>query len=461
MNNKQKPNIICMGILDTKGDEIKFLAKEITRIGANVKIMDLGLGAESSWADIPLTESLILNNISKDDVFKADRTSAVSLVGEAGAKKILSLYKKGEVDGVIAWGGGMGTSVATIVMRALPIGVPKIMMSTLARGNVGTWLGNKDIYIMNPIAEKGINKVTRKIVSVAAAAIVGMSCVKETPSNLDKPLSAITAYGTTTPTVIRCSEFMKKKGWDTIIIHQVGTGATMEDLIRSGDIKAVFDITLGELTNTIHNTPYGISNDWDGDRLTAACEMGIPQVVSLGGLDQILYGKMNTIPQPVLDDYIKGLRISYQNSKKPFMHNYATSVVSPTLEETKGVALDIITKLNITKGPTVLMVPMRGWSAYDQSRKHANIQRGWPPNKGDAPVWWPDPKIKNWSLRAVIMWKIFEENIDSSNVNLDIIKCDMHILDYNFADLLCKCMMDIISNRWHKGLYRDIPGILQ
>ena len=463
MNTKsnKKPNIICMGILNTKGDEIKYLAQEVKKYGGNAKIMELSLGVEVGWADIPLSEILAEDNLKKEEIFKKSRAEAIKLVGNAGAKKILKLYKKGEVDGVIAWAGSAGSTVSTMVMRALPIGVPKIMMSTLASSDVSTWLGNKDIYITNPIAEKGINIVTRKIVANATSAIVAMGKVGKIEDKETHPLVGITAYGTTTPTVIKCEKFMERKGWDSIIIHQVGTGATMEDLIRSGDITAVFDITTGELSNKMFNSIYAISKDWEGERLTAASDMRIPQIVCPGGLAQCAYGSLKSMPQKYLDDYKKGKRISYKNSKAPYVHNPAVTVITPTLEETITLALEIITKLNNTKGPTALVLPMRGWSAYDQSQELATVERGWAKENGDGPVWWPDPKNPKWSIRATTMWSIFNKEIDNNNPNLDLIKCNMHILDDEFADLLNKCMDDMIEDRWQKGLYRDIENVIE
>lgn len=460
MNNK-KVNIICMGILDTKGDEIKFLAQEVEKAGGNPIIMELSLGHEVGWADIPLSEVLKESGLKKEEVFKASRSDAISMVGKAGAAKIIKLYEDNMVDGVISWAGSVGTSVATMVMRALPIGFPKIMLSTLASGDVSSWLGNKDIYIANPIAEKGINRVTRKTVGNAAAAIVGMAKFQEAPQEELKPLAALTAYGTTTPTVIRCEKYMIDRGWDAIIIHQVGTGATMEDLIDAGEITAVYDITIGELSNTMFGSIYGISKDWEGERLTAAGRMGIPQIVCPGGLDQCAYGPIDTMPEKYLEGFRNGTRVSYKNSGKPYIHNPAVTIMVPTKEETEELAYEVITKLNKTKGPTALIVPMKGWSAYDQSAEEASIEKGWAKENGDGPVWWPDPDNPKWSRRATIMWDVLMKEWDRNNPNLDVMKCDNHILDPEFADLLNMCMGDMLDKKWKKGLYRELKNVIE
>jgi uncharacterized protein (UPF0261 family) len=455
-----KPTVVCMGILDTKEDEIRFLAQEIRRQGADVKIMDLSLGAEASWADIPLSQVLEADGKAKEDVFKSSRSEAAAIVGQAGARKMRALADAGRLDGVIAWGGGMGTSVATRVMRALPIGFPKIMMCTLASGDVSKWLGNKDIYIMNPIAEKGINRITRQIVNKAAGAIVGMAAARRVDTAELRPLAALTVLGVTTQAVTRCARFIEEKGWDTIFIHQVGTGATMEDLIRAGEITAVYDITTGELSNTLLGSMYGISETWEGERLTAASDMGIPQVVCPGGLAECAYGALETLPQSYVDDFKSGRRVSHQNSGKPYCHSESVTVLTPTLDETRALALEMITKLNKTTGPTAVVVPMRGWSAYDQAKEVASLERGWPQEKGDAPAWWPEPEKPSWSRRATTLWSVFEQNLAASNPNLDVIHCDMHLLDEAFADLLNRCMGDMLEGKWRKGRYRDTPGVL-
>ncbi len=452
--NDKKPNIICMGVLDTKGDEIKYLAKEAKRLGATSQIMELSLGAEVGWADISLSEILGETGTKKEDVFKASRTEAIQIVGKAGAIKIMKLFDEGKVDGVISWAGSVGSSVATMIMRALPIGVPKVMLSTCAAGDVSVWLGSKDIYISNPISEKGINRVTAKIIANAVASVVGMAKVGEV-SRKTKPLAALTAYGTTTPAVMKCIDYIQEKGWDTIIIHQVGTGATMEDLIRSGLISAIYDITIGEISNIYFDSIYGISKEWEGERLTAASDVGIPQIVCPGGLAQCAYGPLKSVPQKILDDYKSGKRMSYQDSKAPYVHNSAVTVITPTLEETELFAKEIINKINDTKGPTVLVVPMKGWSAYDQSAELATVERGWAKEQGDGPVWMPDPENPKWSLRAVKMLKVFEKLINKTNQNLDLIQCNSHILDGNFIKLLKTKMGDMIDKKWKQGMYRD------
>jgi len=460
-NSNNKPNIICPGILNTKGNEIRYLGEQIKKYGGQPVYMDLSLGGEEKWADITLEEVLSSNGTSKEDVWKSTRTEAIDLVGNAGAVKIMELYEKGEVDGIISWAGTVGTSAISIVMRALPMGVPKMMLCSAASGDVSMWVGGMDIYMLNMIAEKGMNRVIRKAVANSAAGIVHMAKVGEIKDTDVKPLAAITAYGTTTPTVMELEKHLEDRGWDTIIIHQVGTGAIMEDLIRNSDITAVLDITIGELSNNMHHTTFAIPDNWRGERLTAASDMGIPQVVSPGGLAQIAWGAPDTVTKEILAEYKAEKRVSYKNSDAPYVHNPAVTCLAPTLEETEILADEIISKLNHTKGPTALIVPMRGWSAYDQSAELATLERGWASEKGDGPVWLPDPKNPKWSKRATLMFSVFEKKIDRNNKNLDLLQCDMHILDKAYIELVNGCIDDMLDKKWKKGLYRDVSGVVK
>ncbi len=456
----KKPTIICAGILNTKGEEIRFLAENVAAHGGNAKIMDLSLGGEVDWADISLGDVLATTGVSKDEVFQASRLEAAHIVGKAGAQKIKQLHEQKGIEGIISWAGATGTTVATRAMRALPLGVPKIMMSTVAASDVSRWLVHKDIYIMNPIAEQGINKITRMMVNTAAASIVSMAQAQRISIQNDKQLVAITAYGTTYQTVKKCADFINRRGYDSIAIHQTGSGAAMEDLIRSGQIAALYDITTAEISNTRFHSPYGIKEGWEGERLTAAAEKGIPQIVCPGGLDQFTLGPFETVPKEFLNDYRKGMRVSHNNSKLPYIHSPEVTTLNPSIEETQEIARYMIDKLNNTKGPTLLCIPMKGWSSYDQPKELASFERGWPKERGNGPVWWPDTDNPSWSLRATSMWAVMERHMNTKNQYLDLIICDMHLLDESFAELLNRCMGDMLDGIWKKGLYRNFKGVI-
>ncbi len=458
---ENRPNIICTGMLDTKETEIRFLGEQVKKYGGNPVFLDLSLGRESDWADIKLGEVLEANGTKKEDVFAAARSEAFPVVGKAGAIKIMELYQEGKVDGIISWAGSMGTSTVTYVMRALPIGVPKVMLCTSASSDVSSWLGNKDIYIVNPISEKGINAITKKTVASAAAGVVAMAKaaleVRADKEN-SRPLAAVTLYGTTTPAAVRCANHMEEKGWDTLFIHQTGTGGVMEDMIRTGDIQALFELTPGEYVNTYFGSVFGMPETWEGERLSAAFDAGIPNILAPGGVDQVAYGPLSSVPEKYLEDFRTGKRKDFQGTGAPYCHNSAVTILVPTLEETEYFAEYMIGKLNTAKGPSVFLVPMKGWSAYDQSQEHACPEMGWG-NPGPTPVWIPDEENPQWSKRATVFWKKISDNWDRSNMNTDLICCDLHILDPEFAELSCRIMDDMIAGTWKRGLYRDAPYV--
>jgi len=454
-----KPTIVCAGMCNTKSAEIKFLAQQVAEQGGAPIIMDISLGAAVDWADVSLAEVLAADGTRMEDVFAAPRAEAIELVGRAGAVKILELRAAGRCDGIISWAGSVGTTTATQVMRALPFGVPKVMLTDMASSDVSMWLGNKDIYIVNPTAEQGINVITRKAVANAAAAVVAMALVPEIPPG-SKPLAAVTSYGSTTPTVLRCAGFLEQRGWDVIVFHAVGVGSTMEDLIRSGLITALIDLTTAELTNNLLHSVYGTPKTWEGERLTAAAAMGIPQVIAPGGIDQGAMGPLHTVPIEYLEDTRLERRPSYQGTGMPYRHNASVTILLPTLPEVEQISLEIARKLNDTRGPTAFVLPMRGWSAYDQSEKTATLERGWAAGNGDGPTWSPDPSHPGWSERASLMRSVLEKRLNRANPNLDLLVCDMHLLDPEFADLLNRCMGDMLDGTWRPGLYRDLDGVI-
>ena len=459
----KKPNIVVLGMCDTKGVEIKFIADQVAHYGGNPIVMNMSLGKDVDWADVSLDEVLASNGTDKKEVFAAPRSSAIEMVGNAGAVKIMQLYAEGKCDGAISWAGSIGTTTVCYALRALPFGVPKMMMTDMASADVSMWIGNKDIYIMNPTAEMGINIVTRKMVANAAAAIVAAAQVGDEPMKGARPLIALTAYGTTTPPVNRIAKDMNDhRGWDSITIHQVGAaGATMEDLIRSGHITAVIDLTTGELTNTMYNSPYGMPKTWNGERLTAASDVGIPQIVCPGGLDQSACGAIDSLPQEYLNDFKTGKRRGFHGTDKPYIHNAGVTIMVPTLDEIEELCHYMAERLNKTNGPTCFILPMQGWSAYDQREEIATRARGWSEGNGHGPVWEPDEQEPRWSRRATLMRPLMHKLLRKDYDNLDYIVCDMHIIDVEFSDFCYKVMGDMLDGKWKKGMYRDIPGVLE
>lgn len=454
-----KPRIVCAGMCNTKAAEIRYLASMVAEHGGEPIIMDLSLGEAVDWADVPLAEVLATTGTTLEEVFAAPRAEAIELVGRAGAAKIVEMHRAGRCDGIISWAGSVGTTTVTQVMRALPFGVPKIMLTDMAASDISLWVGHKDIYIVNPTAEQGINAVTHKAIANAAAGIVAMARVPEHPPG-DRPLCAITSYGTTTPTVLRCARHMEARGWDVATFHAVGVGATMEDLIRSGLIQAVIDLTTAEVANELFGSPFVMPRSWEGQRLTAAAEMGIPQVVAPGGLEQIAFGPLASVPARYLEDYRAGRRRSHAGSRAPYQHNESVTIVGCTIEEMEQVGRSVADRLNRAAGPTCFLLPMRGWSAYDQAEETASRERGWSAGNGPGPTWDSDPTHPGWSRRAASLRQVLQERFDSQNEHLDLVALDHHMLDPEMAELATRCLDDMLEGTWRKGKYRGQPGVL-
>jgi len=455
-------NIICTGMLDTKGEEIRFLANCVRENGANPVLLELSLGREVGWADIPLSE--VLSSIGKisEDVYILSRVDAIDIVSQAGVKKVLELYAQGKVDGIISWAGSIGTMVATNIMRALPLGVPKVMLSTAMNGDITRFIGLSDIYMSHPISEKGINKFTKMIVGNGVAAVVSMAkwrCKEQIEvKEENRRLSAITLYGVTTSTAFRYAELMEQAGWDMLYFHQTGIGAAMEDLIRQGQIESVFDLTPGEIANNFFNSRSRNPENWKGERFTAAFDMGIPAIVAPGGMDASPFGAWEDLLEQYKQEFKSGKRLSYKNSGKPFYHSASTLMLPTTLSETKMLCEYMVSKFNKATGPALFIIPAKGWSAYDQSAAHATKDTGW--SEGiNGPTWIADSRYLEWSARSCILWDVLQHKMDTSNHNIDAIMCDLHILDPEFANLAYEAMVDMLTKKWRPGFYRDRPYV--
>jgi len=439
--------ILVAGILDTKGEEIKFLSQRVKAAGGDPIVLELSVGHEVGWADISLSQ--VVGKVGKkpEDIFALDRKGASDLVAEGAIKLVNEMREKGEADGIIAYGGSMGASIATRIMQSLPIGFPKIMLTTMASGDVSPYVGTRDICMIYPIAEAGLNKVTRQILNNAAAAIVGMASPPTMEGIEEKPLIGCMMFGVTTPCVLRASSIVEKAGYDVMINHAVGSGGrSMEELIRDGYIAGILDIT----THEIGDEMLGGVLSAGPQRLTAAGDMGIPQVVAPGGLDLINFGPKNTVPERLLKE-------TDQPGRGLYEHNPTVTCIGVSMEEAYMIGEHMAKKLNAAKGPSVLAVPMRGWGACDLAEP--NLELGWA-GPGPGPVWAPDEKNPNWSRRAVRFVEALKANIDPNKENLEVILVDKHMNEPEFAELLAELLLEMLDGKWKKGNKADLPYVV-
>ncbi len=439
---KGKPNIVVAGILDTKGAEIKFIAERVRAAGGEPIVLELSLREESGEADVSLSDLLLLANRSPEELVSMVRTEAAEIIVGSAVTKITEMLSRNMIDGMIAFGGSTGTSMATRIMRVFPIGLPKLMLSTMASGDVSSYVGTRDIAMLYPIAEVGLNAITRRILNYAAAAIVAMASPPDLPAEDIKPVIGCTMLGATTVCVLRASEHFNTSGYDVMINHAVGSGGkSIEELITEGRIAGMLDITTHEIADFLFGGIMGAGPD----RLTAAGKRGIPQVVSTGGLDMLVFGPPETVPKKLRDESEQGVP-----GRTIRMHNPDITIVGTTPEEAFVMGQHVAEKLNGAKGPTALTVPMRGWTAYDMAAP--NIDLGWP-GPGPGPFWVADLRNPEWSRRAIRFLEGVNTILDRAKPNLAVLEIDRHLNEPQFADFNARLLSEMLSGTWKKEDY--------
>ena len=396
-------NVFLPGTFDTKGTEFAFLKSLLEKQGFQCICADAGVLNPPSFAPDISREDVFLaaGTTLKKVLLKKNRGEAVEAAANGLAKIALDLFNQGKIHGVLGMGGSAGTTLGTSAMSALPFGIPKIMVSTLASGQVRPFVGVKDITMMHSVVDIcGLNRISTKVLSNAAHAMAGMLNAPATSTTLEKPLLAATMFGVTTPCVELGRNILEQSGREVLVFHATGTGGlTMESFIRDGLIKGVLDITTTELADELVG---GILSAGNG-RLTAAGIMGIPQVISVGALDMVNFGPMDTVPEKF-------------RSRMLYAHNSNVTLMRTTPEENNLLGKEIALKANAAKGPTAIIFPLHGISALDALGQ---------------PFWWPQA---NQALRESLkLWL-------SPNVVYN--EMDMHINDPAFGEA---CAQKLIS----------------
>jgi uncharacterized protein (UPF0261 family) len=349
-------SVYLLATLDTKGREALYLRDELRRLGIEVTVVDVGsIGQPSFSPDVTRDAVYAASGENLARIFEArDRGEAVRQAARGAAQLLREHFAQGRVSGVIGIGGSAGTTIATAAMRALPLGVPKIMVSTLASGQVRHYVGDKDIFMLNSIVDiAGVNRITRTILSSAARAMAGL--VKLPPpseaSRSDKPLVAATMFGVTTPCIERAREVLEEAGYEVLVFHATGSGGqAMESLIEEGLIAGVLDITTTELADEL----VGGFLTAGPNRLTAAARRGIPQVVSVGATDMVNFHSPDTVPEK-----FRGRRF--------YQHNPNVTLMRTTPDENREIGRQIGRKVAQSKGPAAIVLPRGGVSAIDRA----------------------------------------------------------------------------------------------
>lgn len=348
---KKSKAILIIATLDTKGPETSFIRELIEAKGHPVLVMDTGILAPPPFRpDLSREEVSRAAGIQMEELLRLkDKGTAIQTMAEGSKKIVNQLYQKGKIAGVIGLGGSQGTEIGTAAMRTLPIGFPKLMVSTVASGyaQFGTYVGTKDLLMMHSVVDiLGLNAYLRMILSNAAGAIMGMVERESTIEKSEKNQIGMTIYGTTTPGCMVAKAYLESKGFEVVAFHPNGTGGrAMEEMVEEGILNGVLDMTTHELTDEL----VGGLHRAGPNRLEAAGRKGIPQVVVPGSIDFIVAGPIPSLSQ------------EYRN-RKYISHNPNISLVRASADEMESVGKIMASKLNGAKGPTVVMIPLRGFS---------------------------------------------------------------------------------------------------
>jgi len=345
-------SVAIIGTLDTKGEEIGFARDVLRAQGVDVHIVDTGVVGEpelepdTTASAVAEAAGTTLETLRES----GDRGEAMEAMGEGAAAIARKLHEDGTLDGVLGLGGSGNTSIATTAMRALPVGVPKLMVSTMASGDTEPYVGSRDIMMLYSVADiEGLNQLSRQVIANAALAMVGMVTNDPDVEVEDRPTIGVTMFGVTTPCVQQAREILEGKGYETIVFHATGTGGrAMESLIEEGIIDGVLDVTTTEWADELVG---GVLNAGP-ERLEAAGAAGIPQVVSTGALDMVNFGPRDSVP-----DEFEGRTFH--------VHNPQVTLMRTTAAENAELGEIIAGKLNAATGPTALVLPLGGVSAID------------------------------------------------------------------------------------------------
>lgn len=400
--------VLLVGTLDTKGVECAFVRDRLRAAGVECLLLDAGV----------LQPPVVAADVGRDVVFnavgttaeavraKGDRGEAITLAAKGAAAVAQRLHAEGRVDGVISLGGSAGTTIGTAAMRALPFGVPKLMVSTMASGQVRPYVGVRDVCMMYSVVDvSGINRISRRVLTNAAGAMAGMVSAGRgtTEQDGDKPLVTATMFGVTTPCVEAARARLEAAGYEVLVFHATGTGGqTMEAFVHDGLIAGVLDVTTTELADEL----VGGVLSAGPDRLTAAAVAGVPQVIALGALDMVNFGPRDSVPERF-------------TGRRLYQHNPTVTLMRTTPEENDRLGKEIAQKASAARGPTAVYVPLRGVSALDRD--------------GQA-FWWPEAdqalfqSLRNWMAPQV-----------------RLVELDLHVNDPAFAAAMVEGLLEMLS----------------
>jgi uncharacterized protein (UPF0261 family) len=348
-------HVYVIATLDTKGLEAAWLRDRLQELGVAARLVDAGC----------VGEAVVTADIGRAEVFAAagadwralarqqQRDQAIKAAAQGAARLVADAYARGELAGVVALGGSAGTTIGTSAMKVLPLGVPKVMLSTMAAGDVRAFVGAKDITMIYSVVDiAGLNRISQVVLYEAAAAMAGMIRFRRVDLGArERPIVAATMFGVTTPCVQRAQAILQEAGFEVLVFHATGSGGqAMEGLIHDGLIAGVLDVTTTELADEL----VGGVLSAGPDRLAAAARRGIPQVVSVGATDMVNFWAMATVPELF-------------RTRRLHRHNENVTLMRTTADECRQIGDRLAAQVEASTGPALVLLPRAGVSALDRA----------------------------------------------------------------------------------------------
>jgi uncharacterized protein (UPF0261 family) len=404
-----KRTILIIGAFDVKGREYAFLREQILAQGQLVITINTGVLGTTDLFPVDIESDEVARSGGTDVAAlreRRDRGEAMKVMSAGAPVVARRLYDEGKFQGIIGMGGTGGTSVVTSAMRALPIGVPKVCVSTAASGDTSAYVGTKDITMIPSIVDvAGVNRISRQILTRAAGAICGMTIAEPATVADEKPIITATMFGNTTECVNACVDQLSAEGYEVLVFHATGTGGkTMESLVREGLVDAVLDITTTEWADEMCGGTFSAGPD----RLSAPGEMGIPHLIVPGCVDMANFGGVESVPK------------RYKDVGRTFYEwNPSVTLMRTSVEENRRMGKIFAEKANSAKGPVAFLIPLRGVSILD----------------GDG-----EPFCDREADRA--MFDAIKEHVREG---IPVVEVDHNINDQAFAGKAVELMLDLIK----------------
>ena len=407
--------LICA--LDTKGEEARLVRDYVAGRGHHVIAVDTGVMGEPPFQpEVSAAEVAQAGGTSLEELRRAaDRGAAISVMAKGAAIIAERLHREGRIHGIVGLGGSAGTAVASSAMRTLPVGVPKVLVSTVASGNVAPYVGTKDVALMYSVVDvSGINRLSRAVLTNAAGAISGAveasAQLAAQPAREEKPLLAASMFGNTTKLVDAARAHLEHAGYEVLVFHATGSGGqTMEGLIRDGFIQGVLDVTTTEWADQLCGGVF----DAGPTRLDAAGERGIPQVIAPGCLDMVNFGGEETIPAKYRED----------KTRRFYVWNPQVTLMRTTPEENAQLGKIIAEKANAAKGPVQMFLPLKGVSILDSVT-----------DEGPQQFWWPEADKA-----------LFDAIKTNVNKTIPVHELDANINDPQFAQATASALREMLK----------------